>query len=136
MITSTHSRFARFAFASVALFAASVLAAPAGPGSALKYPDAKRVDQVDDYHGTKVADPYRWLEDDVRKSKDVENWVTEENKVTFGYLNSIPERDGIKKRLTELWNYEKFQPPFKIGGRYYISKNSGLQNQFVMYMMK
>ena len=119
---------------SVAFIATSVLAV--APGSALKYPDAKRGDQVDEYHGTKVADPYRWLEDDARKSKDVENWVNEENKVTFGYLNSIPERDTIKKRLTELWNYEKFQPPFKIGGRYYISKNSGLQNQFVMYMMK
>src|SRR5207248_92375 len=74
----------------------------------LDYPQTRRIDHVDDYHGTKVADPYRWLEDDVRKSKDVADWVEAENKVTFAYLESIPERDALKRRLTELWNYEKY----------------------------
>ncbi len=63
----------------------------------MKYPSTRRVDQVDDYHGTKVADPYRWLEDDVRKSKDVADWVEAENKVTFAYLKNIPERDAIRE---------------------------------------
>ncbi len=99
----------------------------------LKYPDTKKGDQVDDYHGTKVADPYRWLEDDVRKSKDVAEWVEAENKVTFGFLEAIPEREAIKKRITDLWNYEKFSAPFKMGGKYFFSKNDGLQNQSVLY---
>ena len=88
----------------------------------LKYPETKKGDVVDDYHGTKVADPYRWLEDDVRKSKDVADWVEAENKVTFAFLEAIPEREAIKKRLTELWNYEKFTAPFKDGGRYFFSQ--------------
>ena len=67
-----------------------------------KYPDTKMTDQTDDYFGTKVSDPYRWLEDDVRESKDVAAWVEAENKVTFGYLESIPQRESIRKRLTEL----------------------------------
>ncbi len=100
----------------------------------LKYPTTKKVDQVDDHHGTKVADPYRWLEDDVRESKDVAAWVEAQNKVTFGYLEQIPERGYINKRITELWNFEKFSAPSKRGGRYYYSHNSGLQNQYVLYV--
>jgi prolyl oligopeptidase len=101
----------------------------------LSYPDTRRVDHVDTYHGTEVADPYRWLEDDVRTSKDVEAWVEAENKVTFAYLEAIPEREPIRKRLTELWDFEKFGSPFKAGGRYYYRHNSGLQNQYVLYTM-
>ena len=101
---------------------------------ALKYPTTKKVDQVDDHHGTKVADPYRWLEDDVRESKDVAAWVEAQNKVTFGYLEQIPERGYINQRITELWNFEKFSAPSKRGGRYYYSHNSGLQNQYVLYV--
>jgi prolyl oligopeptidase len=101
----------------------------------LQYPATKRVDHVDVYHGTKVADPYRWLEDDVRKSKEVEAWVEEENKVTNAYLKTIPEREEIVKRLTDLWNYEKYGIPFKQSGRYFYSKNDGLQNQSVLYTM-
>ena len=101
---------------------------------ALKYPTTKKVDQVDDHHGTKVADPYRWLEDDVREAKDVADWVEAQNKVTFGYLEQIPERGYINQRITELWNFEKFDAPFKAGGRYYYYHNSGLQNQFVLYV--
>jgi prolyl oligopeptidase len=103
--------------------------------TALKYPPTKRIDHTDDYHGTKVADPYRWLEDDVRKSKEVAEWVEAENKVTDAYLKAIPERDTIRKRLTELWNYEKFSVPFKAGSRYFYSRNDGLQNQAVLYTL-
>jgi prolyl oligopeptidase len=100
----------------------------------LKYPDTKKVDVTDDYHGTKVADPYRWLEDDVRKSKDVAAWVEEQNKVTFGFLETIPEREPIKKRITEIFNFEKISAPSKHGGRYFFFRNSGLQNQSVFYV--
>jgi prolyl oligopeptidase len=102
--------------------------------SKVTYPQTKKVEQVDDYHGTKVADPYRWLEDDVRKSKEVADWVAEQNKVTEAYLASIPQRDAIKKRITDLWNYEKLSPPSKAGGKYFFSKNDGLQNQSVLYV--
>lgn len=101
----------------------------------MKYPETKKVDHVDDHHGTKVPDPYRWLEDDVRQSKDVAAWVEAQNKVTFSFLESIPQREPIKKRLTELWNYEKYGVPFKVAGKYYYFKNDGLQNQSVMYAM-
>jgi prolyl oligopeptidase len=100
----------------------------------LKYPETKKVDVVDDYHGTKVADPYRWLEDDVRKSKEVADWVEAQNKVTFGFLQSIPEREAIQKRITDLWNYEKISAPSRVGGKYFFSKNDGLQNQNVVYV--
>ena len=102
---------------------------------AMKYPATRRVDHVDDYHGTKVADPYRWLEDDVRKSNDVADWVAEQNKVSDAYLKSIPERDVLQKKLTDLWNYEKFSAPFKAGRRYFYTRNDGLQNQSVLYTM-
>src|SRR5205809_2762626 len=69
-------------------------------GQAPKYPQTKRVDHIDDYHGVKVPDPYRWLEADVRESREVSEWVAGQNKVTFAYLNTIPEREAIKKRLT------------------------------------
>jgi prolyl oligopeptidase len=105
-------------------------AASAAP---IDYPKTKKVDQVDDYHGVKVADPYRWLETDVRTSKDVADWVTAENKITFDYLAAIPEREPIRKELTTLWNYEKYSVPFKRGTRYFFSKNNGLQNQSVVY---
>ena len=113
-----------------ALFAA----AAAGAEPSLTYPQTRRVDQVDDYHGTKVADPYRWLEVDVRESKDVADWVEAENKVTFGYLEAIPERDALKRRLTALWNYEKYSAPHQVAGRYFFFKNDGLQNQNVLYI--
>jgi len=100
-----------------------------------QYPETRKVDHVDDYHGTQVADPYRWLEDDVRTSDEVARWVKSQNKVTFAYLESLPKRDAIEKRLTKLWDFEKFGSPFKAGGRYYYQHNSGLQNQYVLYTM-
>jgi len=102
-------------------------------GDKMTYPGSKKIDHVDELHGVKVPDPYRWLEDDVRESKDVAAWVEAENKVTFAYLEAIPQREAIKRRLTELWNYEKYSAPFKSGGRYFYSKNDGLQNQAVLY---
>ncbi|HEX8144352.1 MAG TPA: prolyl oligopeptidase family serine peptidase [Pyrinomonadaceae bacterium] len=97
----------------------------------LSYPVARRGDQVDDYHGTKVADPYRWLED--LDSAETRAWVEAENKLTFDYLKRIPERAAIKERLTKLWNYERYGIPYKEGGRYFYTRNDGLQNQSVLY---
>lgn len=111
----------------------ALLITAAAVGAPIEYPKTKKVEQVDDYHGTKVADPYRWLETDVRTSKDVADWVAAENKITFDYLGTIPEREPIRKQLTTLWNYEKYSTPYKRGGRYFFSKNNGLQNQFVVY---
>ena len=101
---------------------------------AIDYPTTATIDHVDTYHGINVADPYRWLEDDVRESGEVKNWVDAQNAVTFEYLDSIEERDIIKKRLTELWDFERFGMPNKEGGRYYYSYNDGLQNQDVIYV--
>lgn len=100
------------------------------------YPKAKKIEQVDEYFGTKVNDPYRWLENDVRVDKEVENWVTAQNKITFGYLKQLPFREEIEKRITKLWNYEKYGLPRKAGDFYYYSKNDGLQNQSVIYQAK
>ena len=83
--------------------------ASAAQTSPLTYPQAKRGEQVDDYHGTKVADPYRWLED--TDSAETHAWVEAENKLTFGYLEQIPYRQAIHDRLTKLWNYERFTVP-------------------------
>jgi prolyl oligopeptidase len=112
----------------------AVTTAVAAADTSLKYPETRRGDQVDDYHGTKVADPYRWLEQDVRKAGEVKKWVEAENDVTFAYLKNIPEREAIKKRLTELWNYARYSAPTKAGGHYFYSKNDGLQNQSVYYV--
>ena len=95
------------------------------------YPVARKGEQIDDYHGVKVADPYRWLED--LDSQETRNWVEAENKLSFGFLGSIPARATIKDRLTKLWNYEKYGVPFKEGNRYFYTRNSGLQNQSVLY---
>jgi prolyl oligopeptidase len=97
------------------------------------YPPTATTNQVDDYHGTLVADPYRWLEDD--SAPETKAWVEAQNKLTFDFLGRIPQRAAIKKRLTELWNYERFGVPFKEGGRYFITHNDGLQNQSVLYTM-
>lgn len=100
----------------------------------LQYPETKKDDVVEDYHGTKVADPYRWLEDD--NSEETKAWVKEQNKVTEAYLSQIPYREQVKKRLEELWNYPKYSSPYREGEYYYFSKNDGLQNQSVIYRQK
>ena len=98
------------------------------------YPETQKVDTVDTYFGTEVADPYRWLEDD--RSAETEAWVEAQNEVTFDYLNQIPFRGKIKDRLTELWNYSKEGSPRKHGEYYYTYKNDGLQNQWVVHRKK
>lgn len=98
----------------------------------ISYPDTRKMDTADSYFGKSVADPYRWLEDD--NSDETKAWVTAQNKVTFGYLNQIPERPQLRNRLTELWNYERYGAPFKRGGKYFYFKNDGLQNQSVLYV--
>ena len=100
----------------------------------LAYPVTKKVDQVDDYFGTKVADPYRWLEDD--NAEEVKAWVQAQNAVTFGYLDTIPYRPKIKARLTEIFNYPRYSSPFRAGEYYFFYKNDGLQNQSVCYIQK
>ena len=94
-------------------------------GKKIEYPVTKKGDVVDNYFGTEVADPYRWLEDD--RSEETAAWVAEQNKVTFGYLETIPTREEIKKRLEKMWNYEKFTSPYKKGEYTYFSRNDGLQ---------
>src|SRR5437868_407572 len=96
----------------------------------LTYPQPRRGDQVDDYHGVKVADPYRWLED--TDSAATHAWVETENKVTFGYLEQIPYRKAIRDRMMKLWNFERFTVPEQQGGRYFYQHNNGLQNQNVL----
>lgn len=104
-------------------------------GRRIVYPATRRVDHVDTYFGFTIRDPYRWLEADTRNSKEVADWVTAENKVTFAYLDSIPQRELIRRRLTELWNFPQYTSPFKEGGRYYYLKNNGLQNQPVLNVL-
>lgn len=100
----------------------------------LLYPETKKGDVVEDYHGVKIADPYRWLEDD--RSEETKQWVTEQNKVTFGYLDKIPYRADWLKRLEEINNYPKYSSPTKKNEYFYFSKNDGLQNQSVLYRQK
>ncbi|WP_405330643.1 prolyl oligopeptidase family protein [Leeuwenhoekiella sp. LLG6367-2.1] len=101
---------------------------------AVTYPTTKKVDTVDTYFGTEVPDPYRWLEDD--RSPETETWVKSENEATYGYLNKIPFKEEIKKKLENIWNYEKIGAPFKEGDYTYFYKNNGLQNQYVIYRYK
>jgi len=131
-------------FASLMLFALTlsisiapllrVASAHDGDIPKLTYPETKRVEVVDDYFGTKVPDPYRWLEDD--NAPEVASWVEAENKVTFGYLNQISYRQQIKERLTKLLNYPKYTAPTRRGQYFFFGKNDGLQNQNVQYIQK
>jgi prolyl oligopeptidase len=105
--------------------------ADASVSASLAYPQTRKMDQTDNFHGVSVADPYRWLENS--DSAEAKAWIEAQNKLTFSFLNQIPARDKIKERLTKLWNYERYGIPFKEGGRYFVSKNDGLQNQNVIY---
>ncbi len=98
------------------------------------YPQTRQVNQVDDYHGTIVPDPYRWLED--LDSPETTEWIAAQNQVTAGYLDQIPNQEKIKERLTQLWNYERYSAPFQEGDRYFYFKNDGLQNQSILYTLK
>jgi prolyl oligopeptidase len=101
----------------------------------MEYPKTNRVNQVDTYFGTPVADPFRWLEEDARNSEEVRNWVEAQNKLTFAVIEELPYRAEIETRLTKLWDYEKYGAPFKRGDRYFYFKNDGLQNQSVLYKL-
>ncbi len=107
---------------------------PLVSGQSLNYPNTRKSDQVDDYRGVKVADPYRWLEDD--NSAETGEWVKTENEVTFAYLNRIPYRAQVKQRLEQLFNYARYSPPVHHGDYFIFSKNDGLQNQPVLYVQK
>ncbi len=100
------------------------------PELVFQYPITATNDVVDVYHGVRVADPYRWLEDD--NSEATRRWVAEQNALTFAYLERIAERPAIRSRLASLWNYERFGIPFKRGGHYFYTRNDGLQNQSVL----
>ena len=114
-----------------------VAKAPTDSGAAapsFRYPDAERVDVVDDYHGVSVADPYRWLED--LDSEQTGAWIAAQNEITFGHLSTLESRDPIRKRMTALWDYERWGTPSRQGKRYVVSRNDGLQNQSVIYTLE
>ncbi|HUQ53942.1 MAG TPA: S9 family peptidase, partial [Gammaproteobacteria bacterium] len=113
------------------VLAVLALAAPSA-GQAPHYLATRKIDHVDDYHGTKVPDPYRWLEDET--SAETAAWVEAQNAVTFPYLERIPYRGALLERVTELNDYERFSAPAQKGPYFFFSKNSGLQNQSVLYI--
>ena len=120
----------RKALSLVTVLSVLVLTIPAQKG--FDYPKARKADQVDDFHGTKVYDPYRWMED--TGSAETQSWIEAQNKIANSYFETIPQRARIRERLTELWNYERVSAPSKIGKRYIYSRNDGLQNQSVLYI--
>jgi prolyl oligopeptidase len=121
-------------------FTAGLLAVAASAAVAVaddtkpSYPKTRKDEQVDTYHGTAVADPYRWLEDD--RSPETAEWVKAQNAVTFGYLEKIPYRAKVRSRLEQLFNYPKYSSPTRRGEHYFFTKNDGLQNQSVHYVQK
>ena len=116
------------------IIACMIVGACSNPKEKMNYPLSKKVDTVDVYFDTEVQDPYRWLEDD--NSEETKNWVIAQNKITDAYLEQIPNREKINKRLTEVWNYPKVGVPFKKGDLYFHYRNNGLQNQYVLYVQK
>ncbi|MFM8533139.1 MAG: prolyl oligopeptidase family serine peptidase [Acidimicrobiia bacterium] len=112
----------------------SLVAVAGVSGQVLQYPATRTVDHVDTYHGVRIPDPYRWLEDDA--SAETAAWVEAQNKVTFAYLDKIPYRAQLTKRLNSLFNYAKYSSPSRRGENYFFSKNDGLQNQSVLYIQK
>ncbi|MCE6990945.1 prolyl oligopeptidase family protein [Dyadobacter sp. CY323] len=117
----------------MSVIAATVIS-PDGFSQEISYPQTKKIDHVDEYHGVKVADPYRWLEDD--RSEETAAWVKAENEVTFSYLNKIPFKEKIFNDLEKAYNYPKYSAPQKKGEYFYFYKNDGLQNQAVLYRQK
>jgi prolyl oligopeptidase len=113
------------------LLAASLLS-HAADAPKITYPPTRQEVVIDDYHGTKVPDPYRWLEDD--NAAETKAWVEAQNKVTHAFLDGIPQRAKIRERLKKLWNFERFTAPSRHGGRYFYTYNSGLQNQRVLFV--
>ena len=120
-----------FAAAALVLLLAPIASAQVQQAQRLNYPEAKKGEQVDDFFGTKVADPYRWMED--LNAAELADWVKKENAVTEQYFSQLGMRAHFKNRITELWNYPKVSLPFRVGGRLYYARNSGLQKQSVFY---
>ncbi|MCG8451289.1 MAG: prolyl oligopeptidase family serine peptidase [Pirellulales bacterium] len=112
----------------------SVASLAYGQESILPFPETRRVDQVDTFHGVEVADPYRWLEEDPRNSSEVAAWIEAQNRLARRYLDAIPSRKMFEERLTKLWNYERYSVPGQTAGKYFFLKNDGLQNQAVLYV--
>ena len=112
----------------------AVICISAATSAQIKYPETKKTDKVDTYFGTKVSDPYRWLEDD--RSAETGEWVKAQNEVTQKYLSQVPYKEEIKRRLEELWNYPKSSVPFKGGNNYFVHLNDGLQNQYVLNIIR
>ncbi|HXH00530.1 MAG TPA: prolyl oligopeptidase family serine peptidase [Sphingomicrobium sp.] len=109
-------------------------AAVAAPSPRLAYPATRRLDLTEQHFGTAVADPYRWLENDVRNDAQVRDWVTDQNRVTDAFLATLPLREKFKARMTQLYDYERFGVPVRKGGRYFYTRNNGLQNQAVLFV--
>ena len=109
------------------------VAMPTPAADRLTYPETRRDDTTDQWHGRAVPDPYRWLEQDPRTAPEVSGWIEAQNKVTFAWLGQVPQRQAILARLEKLYDYERYKPPIKVAGRYYYEHNSGLQNQSVLY---
>ena len=126
-----HSSFRRMIETAALLMLACTTQAKEGR---LIYPETRRVDQIDTYHGIEVQDPYRWLEEDARNSQDVTEWIEAENDLTREYFSAIPQRKKIADRLTELWNYERYSVPSQTAGKYFFRKNDGLQDQSLLYV--
>ncbi|KTF70335.1 prolyl oligopeptidase family serine peptidase [Sphingomonas sp. HT-1] len=123
-----------FLLASPAIAHAQTSPETTAPMTQIRYPETRRVDVVDEQFGVKVADPYRWLENDVRNDSQVAAWVEAENKVTDAYLATLPGRDALKARIKQLFDYERFGLPERKGSRYFYAHNSGLQNQAVLFV--
>lgn len=126
-------RLSLYAISGAVLASCATSTAPAPEAQGWTYPASKTVTQVDTYHGVEIQDPYRWLEE--LDAPDTRAWIEAQNQLSGEYLAKIPARDAIRARLTELWNYERYGLPNKEGGKYFITRNDGLQNQSVLYVM-
>ncbi|MBI3740701.1 MAG: hypothetical protein HY257_02955 [Chloroflexi bacterium] len=103
------------------------------PNHPITYPTTKTIHHVEELHGEKISDPYRWLEE--IDSAATQKWIKEQNALTFSFLEKIPQREKIRARLTELWNFPRVSTPFKRGKKYFQFRNTGLQNQDVLFVM-
>ena len=117
-----------------AIAAAALSASPAWLAAQITYPATKKVEHVDTYHGVKVPDPYRWLEDS--DSPETATWVNAENRVTSAYFAQIPYRDAVRNRLRQLYDYARYGAPLRRGEHFFFQKNDGLQNQSVWYVQR
>jgi prolyl oligopeptidase len=143
-IASTLTAFLAFCGSAAAVAVGDSNSAPiaaAQPPAKIVYPQARKVDHTDTYHGVTVSDPYIWLEaadtpESAAEWAEVEAWIEAQNKLTFGYLQSLPYRDAIRSRMTELWDYERYSTPSQQAGRYFYSRNTGLQKQSVVFVTK